>query len=81
MPSKKSVNKKRSSYLIHDAEIPLTRSGLKVWGYDKNEKFVCRVHVNSAGLALYSGTTGNKLIADVSWEFLVKRLQPKQRKT
>lgn len=45
-----------------------------VWGYGKKGKFVCRVELNSAGLAVFSGTKGRKKIANVTWEKLVERL-------
>jgi hypothetical protein len=65
---------KRSSYLKYDEIIGLGKRGLTVWGYDKAEKFVCRVEINAVGLALYSGTKGRKRIANVSWESLVDKL-------
>lgn len=68
---------KRSSYLKYDEIIGLGKRGLTVWGYDKTEKFVCRVEINATGLALYSGTKGKKRIANVSWEKLVERLSKK----
>jgi len=49
---------------------------VRVWGYGKKGKFVCRVELNSAGLAVFSGTKGQKKIANVTWEGLVKRLKP-----
>jgi hypothetical protein len=67
--------KRRSSYLIHDEEIQLGVRGLTVWGYSQKRKFVCRLWVNSAGLAIYSGTKGKKRIANVTWEALVSRLE------
>jgi hypothetical protein len=42
---------KRSSYLRYDEIIGLGKRGLTVCGYDKTEKFVCRVEINAAGLA------------------------------
>jgi hypothetical protein len=65
---------KRSSYLRYDEIIGLGKRGLTVWGYDKEQKFVCRVEINAAGLALYSGTKGKKRIANVGWETLVQKL-------
>jgi len=49
---------------------------VRVWGYGKKGKFVCRVELNSAGLAVFSGTKGQKKIANVTWEGLIKRLKP-----
>ena len=66
---------KRSSYLQYSAVSPLGVKPLRVWGYDKRGRFVCRVEVNGAGLAVYAGTKGLKRLGDMSWERLVKRLQ------
>jgi hypothetical protein len=65
---------KRSSYLVHDEEIPLGTRGMTVWGYDKKRRFVCRVEINAAGLAVYAGSKGGKRLADVNWEGLVHKL-------
>ena len=65
---------KRSSYLKHDETIELGKRGLTIWGYNKRKKFVCRVEINAAGLALYSGNKGGKKLVDASWEYLVKRM-------
>lgn len=67
--------KRRSSYLIHDEEIQLGVRGLTVWGYSTKRKFVCRLWVNSAGVTVYSGTKGNKRIANLTWEGLVAKLR------
>ena len=47
---------------------------VRIWGFGKKGKFVCRVELNSAGLALFSGTTGQKRIPKVTWEKFVERL-------
>lgn len=52
----------------------LGKRGLTVWGYDKKHKFVCRVEINGAGLALFSETKGKRRITNVSWERLVDKL-------
>ena len=65
---------KRSSYLKYDEVVSLGKRGLTVWGYGPKGRFVCRVEINAAGLALYSGTKGKKRIANATWEGLVKRL-------
>lgn len=72
---------KRSSYLRYDETISLGKRGLKVWGYDKRKRFVCRVEINATGLALYVGTKGRKRLANVSWEGLVKKLSRVGRRT
>ena len=70
---------KRSSYLQYDAVSELGIRPLRVWGYDKRGKFVCRVEINGAGLAVYGGKKGKKRIGDMSWERLVERLQASRR--
>ncbi len=54
---------------------------LQVWGYDKKGKYVCRVEMNGAGLAVYSGTKGLRRIANVTWEQLVERLKKPKKST
>jgi hypothetical protein len=65
---------KRSSYLKYDEYIQLGRRPLYVWGYGKTGKFVCRLEINAAGIAVYAGTKGGRRLADAGWETLVKRL-------
>ena len=65
---------KRSSYLKHDDVIELGKRGIQIWCYGKTRRYVCRLEVNAAGLAVYTGKTGKKLIADVSWERLIEKL-------
>lgn len=69
---------KRSSYLQYTAVQPLSVKPLRVWAYDKKGRFVCRVEVNGAGLAVYGGKKGTRRVADVTWEKLVDRLAKKQ---
>jgi hypothetical protein len=66
---------KRSSYLQYTAVQPLSVKPLRVWGYDRRGRFVCRVEVNGAGLAVYGGKKGTRRVADVTWEKLVARLR------
>jgi hypothetical protein len=66
---------KRSSYLQYDDIIPLGKRGLTVWGYGRTNRYVCRVEVNAAGIAIYTGKKGGRRIANLSWEYLVKRFQ------
>jgi len=65
---------KRSSYMLYDETIELGKRGLKLWAYGKTGKYVCRVEINAAGIAVYTGKKGGKRLADVNWENLVKRL-------
>lgn len=66
---------KRSSYLRYDEDIELAVKPVCVWAYSKTGKFVCRLEINGAGVAVFSGKKGKKRLADVDWEQLVKRLQ------
>ncbi len=65
---------KRKSYLKYSAEVKLRIKPVFVWGYGRTGRFVCRVEINSAGLAVYSGKKGTKRLGNMSWEDLVKRL-------
>jgi hypothetical protein len=65
---------KRSSYLSADM-LELRKRPIYVWGYDKAENFVCRIEINAAGLAVYSGKRGGKQLCDLPWESLVKKLK------
>ena len=66
---------KQRSYMKYSAEVELGIKPVFVWGYGKSGRFVCRVEINSAGLAVYSGKKGTKRLANASWEGLVKTLQ------
>ena len=67
---------KRFSSMQYQGYIDLGMGpSVRIWGYGKKGKFVCRVELNSAGLALFSGTKGRKRIANVTWETLVERLK------
>jgi hypothetical protein len=63
----KQIKRRRSSYLSVPT-LPLRTAPVIVWGYDKSEKFVCRLHINAAGIAVFSGEKGGKKLCDVSWE-------------
>ena len=69
----KTETRNRSSYLsAHDLQ--LGKRPIKIWGYDKSEDFVCRLEINSAGVAIFSGGRGGKKLGDYSWERLVRKL-------
>ena len=70
---------KRTASFRFKSEVELGHAPIIVWGYGRSGKFVCRVEVNSAGLAVYSGGTGNKKLADASWEKLTKLLAKKAK--
>ncbi len=65
---------KQRSYLKYAAEIELGIKPLIVWGYGKTGRFVCKVEMNSEGIAVYSGKKGTNLLGNMSWEGLVRRL-------
>ena len=69
----KSRVKKRSSY-VSLRDLPLGKRPIKIWGYDQSDKFVCRLEINAAGVAVFSGEKGGKMLCNVSWERLVKKL-------
>ena len=66
--------RRRSSYLSVPDGIELARSPAIVRGYSKSGRFVCRLEISSAGVAVYSGGKGKKLLRNVTWETLVKLL-------
>lgn len=71
---------KRSSTMQYPGRIDLgVGPSVDVRGYNKKGKFVCRVELNTAGLAVYTGSRGLKKIANVNWEQLVERLTKKKK--
>jgi hypothetical protein len=71
----KTKPQKRSSYLT-TKWLPLhKRTPTFIYGYSKSKKFVCRLAINAAGVAVYTGKTGKTLVDDLSWERLVKKLK------
>jgi hypothetical protein len=72
---------KRSSTMQYPGRIDLgVGPSVDVRGYNKKEKFVCRVELNTAGLAVYTGTKGSKKVAKVTSEQLVERLKKPMKK-
>jgi hypothetical protein len=64
---------RRRSYVImpeHELDI----SPLYVSGYSTAGKFVCRLEISRAGVAVYNGSKGVKKLCDYKWEDLVKKL-------
>lgn len=51
---------------------------IRFWAYDKRGKFVCRVELNSAGVAVFSGVKGKRRIADMGWETLCANLNDEE---
>jgi hypothetical protein len=69
---------KRSSYLQNNEFQPIGVKPVKVWGYDKKGKLVCRVEINGAGIAVFSGPKARKKVADLTWERFVDRLDARK---
>lgn len=65
---------RRSSYVKFSKAVELQVSPLYVWGYDGKGNFVCRLEINSAGIAVFAGTKGRKALKNITWERLVKDL-------
>jgi hypothetical protein len=69
----KNKNKKRSSYLSA-RDIRLAIRPVVIWGYGKSQNFVCRLEINAAGIAVFTGEKGGHKLCNDSWEKFVKRL-------
>lgn len=65
---------KRSSYLKHDGVIELGKRSLMVWCYGRTGKYVCRLEINGARMAVYTGRKGGKKLANLSWERLIEKV-------
>lgn len=66
---------KRSSYLQMRDSVSLGKGkAATIWGYDPDGKFVCRLEISNAGVAVYSGERGGKRLCNLTWEGLVNRL-------
>jgi hypothetical protein len=65
---------KSKGYLQVHETVELTLRGLTVWAYSKRGKFLGRVEVNRAGLAVSVGKKGNRSLGNMSWEKLFERL-------
>jgi hypothetical protein len=71
---KKRAKQKRSADLSLRT-VPLGPGyAVVIRGYDPEGKFVCRLTISSAGLAVASGDKGNKHLCNVTWERLVEIL-------
>jgi len=70
----KNNNRNRSSYLsARDIKLPIRP--VKIWGYSKSQNFVCRLEINAAGIAVFTGEKGGRKLCNDSWERFVKRLK------
>lgn len=68
-------HRRRTSYISIPGGIELHRAAAVVWGYDQAGKFVCRLEISGAGVAVYGGGKGTKFLGDLTWENLVKTLE------
>ena len=67
--------KRRVGVFRYAHDVWLDTAPLVVCGYDKAGNFACRLEINSAGLAVYSGPKGGKKLLDASWEKLTAQLE------
>jgi hypothetical protein len=66
---------KRSSYLHMRDSVSLGKGrAVTIWGYDPSGKFVCRLEISNAGVAVFSGEKGGKRLCNLTWEGLVNTL-------
>ena len=66
---------KRSSYLYLRDSVSLGKGrAVTIWGYDTSGKFVCRLEVSNAGVAVFSGEKGGKRLCNLTWEGFVNTL-------
>ena len=75
MPKRRS---KRSSYLSL-RYLSLDTRPIKIWGYDTSDEFVCRLEINAAGVAVYSGKRGGKKLCNHDWETFVGKLTKRKQ--
>jgi hypothetical protein len=68
---------KRTGFLQLE-EIPLNKVGLSIRAYGKKKNYVCRVEINHARLAAFTGPKGKKCIANLSWEKLFAQLSTRK---
>ena len=67
--------KRSQGYLQLHETVELTLRGITVWAYTKRGKFLGRVEVNRAGIAVATGKKGNKKLGNLSWEKLFEVLE------
>jgi len=72
---------KRSSYLSLRDPVNLRKGrAVKIWGYDPDGRFACRLEISAAGIEVYAGEKGGKKLYAVNWERLVEDLNKLSRK-
>jgi hypothetical protein len=75
--------KKRSAYLqigraALGIPIPLGKRPVWITGYNKSEKFVCRLEISAPGIAVFKGAKGKTKLGNWTWEKFVKELESGQ---
>lgn len=53
-------------------------SGLEVRAYSKKDEFLGRLEISHAGIAVYTGAKGTKLLGNLSWEKFFDRMTPEK---
>jgi hypothetical protein len=66
---------KSKGYLQLHETVELTFRGITVWAYTKRGKYLGRVELNRAGLAVATGKKGTKRLGNLSWEKLFEQMQ------
>jgi hypothetical protein len=67
---------KRSTYIKFRDSVTLGKGkAATIWGYDPEGKFVCRLEMSNAGIAVYAGDKGGKVLCDATWEQFVRQLK------
>lgn len=66
-----AMKHRRSSSFLSCRDMRLGARPIKIWAYDKSEKFVCRLEINAAGVAVYTGAKGGKELCNLNWEKLL----------
>jgi hypothetical protein len=73
-------SKKRGAYLHigkdeNGLSLPPRKRPVWITGYSKSGKFVCRLEISAAGIAVFNGTKGTNLLGDFTWEEFVNQLE------
>lgn len=66
---------KSKSYLWINEGIELTRRGFSVYAYTRRNKYLGRVEVSQAGIAVHTGRKGGKQLLDQSWATFFEELK------
>jgi hypothetical protein len=69
--------RRRSCLITLPERMTVQREPVKIWARAGSGKFVCRLEISNAGIAIYGGDLGRTKLGDATWEELVKLLQAK----